>query len=156
MSYHHRHWYHLAKKKLRWVAHVGRMDENKPSKEVLYGQLPKWKRSVGRQFLRYKDKLKDNLKRLNFELETWEDQASNRKEWRETCFLKLKGLEDSWLKQHDQLQALNKKRHQNPALTNFLCRCGFLTSGKAEQVSRSRKHKRYVFLSPDFLHNHPW
>ena len=86
--------------------------------------------------------MKYSLKRLIFDLETWEDQASNRKEWCKTCFIKLKGFEDSRLKNRDQLcQVLNQKRDQNPALTNFVCRCGFIARCQAGLALYSKKHQ---------------
>ena len=69
-----------AKIQLRWAGHVVRMNENRLPKKILYGQLPNAKRSIGRPLLRYKDKLKDNLKRLDIDLSAWEDLASDRKE----------------------------------------------------------------------------
>ena len=86
--------------------------------------------------------MKDNLKCLNFDLETWEDQVSNRKDWRKTCFIKLKDFEGIRLDHRDQLrQALDQKSHQNPILTNFISRCGFIARIKSRLLSHSRKHK---------------
>ena len=45
----------LVKSRLLWLGHVSRMDNNRPVKSLLYGELDIGKRPVGRPKLRYKD-----------------------------------------------------------------------------------------------------
>ena len=117
------------------------MNENRLPKKILYGQSPNAKLSVGRPILRYKDKLKDNLKRLNINLSAWENLATNRKEWRKICFAGLKSFEENRLKHRDQLRLTLKQKHLTPALGNPICQCGFIARSKAGLLSHSRKHK---------------
>ena len=52
----------LIKSRLRWLGHVSRMDDNRPVKALMYGELDKGTRPVGRPKLRYKDTCKNILK----------------------------------------------------------------------------------------------
>ena len=66
----------LIKAQLRWCGHVIHMDNNHIPKQLLFGQISA-PRHVGHPLLRYKDKLKDNPKRSQFDINNWET-ASNR------------------------------------------------------------------------------
>ena len=72
----------LVRNRLRWLGHVGRMDNDRPVKELLFGELEDGTRQVGRPLLRYKDTLKDILKRANV-LHNWKNYINNRPEWRQ-------------------------------------------------------------------------
>ena len=52
----------LIKSRLRWPGHVSRMNDNRPIKTLLYGELANGTRFVGRPKLRYKDTCKSVLK----------------------------------------------------------------------------------------------
>uniref|UniRef100_A0A0L8GRK0 Uncharacterized protein n=1 Tax=Octopus bimaculoides TaxID=37653 RepID=A0A0L8GRK0_OCTBM len=52
----------FIKIQLRWSGHLSRVIDIRIPKQLLFGQFSTG-RSVGRPFLRFKDKLKDNLKR---------------------------------------------------------------------------------------------
>ena len=45
----------LVRSRLRWLGHVSRMEDNRPVKSLLYGELTEGTRPVGRPKLRYKD-----------------------------------------------------------------------------------------------------
>ena len=53
--------YMLTQQQLKWVGHVGRMNERRFPKLVLYGQLLDAPRKAGGQKLRFKDTLRHNL-----------------------------------------------------------------------------------------------
>lgn len=73
----------LIKSRLRWLGHVTRMDDDRPVKSLLYGELDKGSRSVGRPKLRYKDICKSVLK-LGRMLDSWQDIVCVRPIWRST------------------------------------------------------------------------
>ena len=50
---------------LRWAGHVMRTSDDRIPKMLLFSQLSYGNRNVGRPWLRYKDKLKSNLKATN-------------------------------------------------------------------------------------------
>ena len=63
------------------MGHVARMPDERPVKALLYGELEEGSRKVGRPFLRYKDTLKDILKR-GAALGTWREFVTDRLAWR--------------------------------------------------------------------------
>ena len=72
----------LLRSQLRWAGHVLRMDDNCLPKRLLYGELTVGKRPLGRPKKRYKDTLKEALKKCDIPHSTWEQRAQNRVEWR--------------------------------------------------------------------------
>ena len=70
----------LAKSRLRWLGHVGRMEDVRAAKMILFRELEHGLRSVGRPKLRFKDNCKQLLKRIN--LLDWNVVAKNRSLWR--------------------------------------------------------------------------
>ena len=73
----------LIKSRLRWLGHVSRMDDNRPVKALMYGELDKGTCPVGRPKLRYKDNCKSVLKSGGI-LDQWQDLVGNRPLWRRT------------------------------------------------------------------------
>ena len=89
----------LAKSRLRWLGHVGRMEDVRAAKMILFGELEHGLRSVGRPKLRFKDNCKQLLKRTD--LLDWNVVAKNRSLWRS----KIKAVCES-------LNVLRKERYQ--------------------------------------------
>ncbi|XP_065062396.1 uncharacterized protein LOC135689175 [Rhopilema esculentum] len=73
----------LIKNRLRWLGHVSRMNDNCPVKALMYGQLDKGTRSVGRPKLQYKDTCKSVLKSGRI-LGQWQELVVDRQLWRQT------------------------------------------------------------------------
>ena len=73
----------LIKSRLRWLGHVSRMDDDRPVKTLMYGELDKYTPPVGRPKLRYKDTCKSVLKSGRF-LDRWQDLVVDRPLWRRT------------------------------------------------------------------------
>ena len=71
----------LTKNRMRWLGHVSRMENDRPTKMLLYGELAEGTRPVGRPKLRYKDTCKNALKCGGI-LDVWQDSVNNRLEWR--------------------------------------------------------------------------
>ena len=67
----------IEKARARWAGHVLRMNDQRISK-----LLAEDKRQVGRPNLHFKDNLKATLKSLDIPVQTWEDLASDRPQWR--------------------------------------------------------------------------
>ena len=55
----------LVRSRLRWLGHVSRMEDNRPVKSLLYGELAEGTRPVGRPKLRYKDTCKSVVMHLD-------------------------------------------------------------------------------------------
>ncbi|KAL2090150.1 hypothetical protein ACEWY4_014838 [Coilia grayii] len=71
----------IARHQLRWTGHVIRMPNNRLPKQILYGQLKEGKRMQGGQKKRYKDMVKEHLRKCCFNLNKWEAAALKRDEW---------------------------------------------------------------------------
>ena len=70
----------LPKSRLRWLGHVGRMEDNRAPKITLFGERADGSRAVGRPMLRYKDNCKQLLK---FDgIVEWNIIAMDRSLWR--------------------------------------------------------------------------
>ena len=112
----------LIKGQLRWAGHLTRMEENRITKALFYGELVGGQRSQGGQHKRHKDVLKYNLKACDIPIETWERQALNRPEWRTACRV---GVERFERRHIEQLQEIGIARHaaQNQPMpnTDYVC-----------------------------------
>jgi len=75
----------LIKAQFRWTGHVIRMDDNRMPKIIFFSELANGARSRGGQRKRYKDSLKDNMKRCNMVPNDLESLAMNRTEWYSGC-----------------------------------------------------------------------
>ena len=132
----------LIKCQVRWCGHVVRMGEERIPKQLFYGQIHDSSRREGRPLLRYKDKLKDNLKRIEIDVGNWENLAADRKAWRTSCFSKLSNFEKRRTKHHDTLRANMKSRNiNNPVGPDHRCTvCGFIARSKAGLAVHARTH----------------
>ena len=73
----------LIKSRLRWLGHVSRMDDDRPVKALMYGELDKGTRPLGRPKLRYRDIRKSVLKSGRI-LDRWQDLVVDRPLWKRT------------------------------------------------------------------------
>nr|VZI42937.1 unnamed protein product [Spirometra erinaceieuropaei] len=74
----------LKQMQLRWSGHLVRMDDERLSKRLFYGDVATGSRCQGGQIRRYKDSLKSSLKRLQINPTNWEELARDRPTWRRT------------------------------------------------------------------------
>jgi len=70
----------LLKKRLRWMGHICRINDTRPVKALLFGEL-EGSRKVGRPLLRYKDTCKMALKRSEV-LNEWNAVVNDRDKWK--------------------------------------------------------------------------
>ena len=94
---------------LRWFGYVARMPEARAVKALLYSALADRKRKVGCPLLRFKDAIKDILKRGEV-LDSWTESVDNRPEWRKLTFELCSRIEDKKRKENNE--RIRKKRHQ--------------------------------------------
>ncbi|KAI8495055.1 hypothetical protein Bbelb_270410 [Branchiostoma belcheri] len=75
----------LLQRQLRWTGHLIRLPSNRLPRQVLYGELTHGRRAVGGQYKRYKDSLKNNLKKCDIPTQELEHCAADRSGWRSAC-----------------------------------------------------------------------
>ena len=135
----------LAKRTLRWVGHVERMEANRLPKQVFYSELAVGQRPIGRPKKRYKDHVKDTLKRCNIPPSGFERTATDRDEWRRAI---MTGADHYELTLRERNEASRRARHQqnpvNPANRGLVvCReCGRAFRSGAGLASHERAHLR--------------
>ena len=72
----------ILKAQLRWTEHVKRMDSSHLPRQLLYGELVRGSRPLGRPKKLFKDSIKDRLKQRSIPTDELEAQALDRAEWR--------------------------------------------------------------------------
>ena len=78
---------------LHWVGHIAWMLDEWIPKQVFYSQLSSGQRSRGHPLLRYKDRLKDNLKACHMEISII--KAQDRPVWHQACHDGVKQFEEA-------------------------------------------------------------
>ena len=68
---------------LKWLGHVGRMDEGRLPKKLLFGELRKTRPSHGSK-RRWRDLASQDLKAICAE-DTWYKRCQDRKGWFDVC-----------------------------------------------------------------------
>ena len=96
----------LVRNRLQWLGHVSRMDDDRPVKSLLYGELESGTRPIGRPKLRYKDTCKSVLK-LGGVLFNWQNLVDDRVLWRSTIGNVCKNVNDNRIAIYRR-----KKEHQ--------------------------------------------
>ncbi|CAI9731097.1 Hypothetical predicted protein [Octopus vulgaris] len=66
---------------MRWTGHVIRMKDKRLPTRLLYGELNSGKRPQHKPRKRYKDCVKENLKKLDMNKSDWENDALDRNKW---------------------------------------------------------------------------
>nr|VZI36555.1 unnamed protein product [Spirometra erinaceieuropaei] len=74
----------LKQMQLRWSGHLVRMDDERLSKRLFYGDVATGSRRQGGPIRRYKDTLKSSLKLLQINPTNWGELACDRPAWRRT------------------------------------------------------------------------
>jgi len=72
----------ILKNRLRWIGHVSRMPPTRLPRTIMYGELAEGTRPLGRPKYRYKDQAKASFRSIGLDHTTWEEEASERGQWR--------------------------------------------------------------------------
>ena len=119
----------LSQRRLRWLGHVSRMDDNRIPKDILYGELATGTRPTGRPALRLRDVLKRDLKAGGFDPSELELAASDRSGWRATTRTVIKEAErrrdirwgEKRARRQQRLQSALPANQPRPAFTCSSC-----------------------------------
>ena len=136
----------IAQRTLRWVGHVERMSSDRLPKTVFYAELATGRRPIGRPKKRYKDHLKDTLKRCSLPPDDFECLAADRDGWREATRCGVDRYETALRQKNEERR---RARHQQDASldqanTSLACPegCGRFFRSGAGLASHMRWHQR--------------
>ena len=110
----------IRERRLRWLAHVERMDDTRLPKQALHGQLAGGKRPAHKPRKRWVDCIREDLESFGISENDWAEHAQDREKWR--ILLKegkLKAIKevseheyDVANKRHNKRLAAARKSHQ--------------------------------------------
>jgi len=74
----------IASRRLRWLSHLARMSDQHLPKQLLFGWLPQSRPPHGVK-LRWRDKVRRDLKHFHIDEHGWYVVAQNRDDWNHMC-----------------------------------------------------------------------
>ena len=74
----------ITARRLRWLGHLARMDDSRIPKKILFGWLPQCRPAHGTK-LRWRDRVRQDLKKFNISEGNWFHVAQERGPWRAIC-----------------------------------------------------------------------
>ena len=112
----------LKQRRLRWLGHVRRMEDVRIPKAMLYGELSRGSRGVGRPKLRFKDVVKRDMRDLDIDINEWESIAADRSRWKATLTQHLKLGEKRLIREAaDKRKRRKAQASAVPISTSYLC-----------------------------------
>ena len=129
--------------RIRWAGHVSRMEDSRIPKQLFYGELQHGERKAGGQRKRYKDNLKVYLKDFKIDVETWENSASDRSNWR--CLMNKGALlsearRTETAKEKRQTRKARAANAANIPPTHWCQTCGRGFHARIGLIGHSRTH----------------
>ncbi|KAI8519654.1 hypothetical protein Bbelb_029110 [Branchiostoma belcheri] len=135
----------ISERRLRWLGHVRRMGKGRIPKDLLYGQLESGSRPVGRPHLRYRDVCKRDLASAGISVDSWEELALNRSDWKHAV---KAGVRDADITR-SQLRDLRRQRPATSNTTTFTCStCGRVCHSRIGLFSHQRRCQTPPVPSP--------
>ena len=136
----------LLRNGLRWAGHVFRMSDPRMPKQVFYGQLTEGSRNIGRPKKRYKDHIKQTMKKFNLDPGCLETAAADRGEWRRAVHGGATHFESERTRERIEK---SRRRHARllpvPSIpdSNLVCpECGRTCGSRIGLHSHLRAHER--------------
>ena len=133
----------ITRHSLRWCGHLVRMEDCRIPKQLFYGEMSRGKRKASKPKQRYKDTLKDNLKKCGIPTQGWEELAADGKQWRKSTHEGVILFERNRV-QHALFKRSIRKRELTaaPKAGNRECEiCGRLCLSLAGYRSHMRRHE---------------
>ena len=93
---------------LRWSGHLVRLEDTRIPKQIFYSELKLGKRKRCKPRKRYRDLLKDILKKGNIPQNDWEKLALDREIWKKSTFSATTHFESCRIQHQKQKRAARK------------------------------------------------
>ena len=133
----------LQKSQVRWAGHVVRMPDNRLPKQLLYGELKSGRRNRAKPKKRWKDSLKESLKKIDIDANNWETLATDRAAWRAMINSQVNEAEDHRVAAAERKRSERKTRAANSiaATNDHLCQhCDRSFRARIGLISHLRTH----------------
>ena len=134
----------IAERMLRWAGHMQRMPNERLPKAVFYSEMAEGTRPVGRPKKRYKDQLREILKKCSIDPNNFETLADDRASWRMAVHHGTRIYEDAIREKNDvQRQARHMAQSRPRQGGDHECsQCGRCLGSRAGLASHIRSHQR--------------
>ena len=134
----------VAERMLRWAGHMQRMPDERLPKAVFYSEMAEGTRPTGRPKKRYKDCLKETLKKCNINPTNFETLANDRVAWRAAVHLGTQNYENALREKSDEQRRARHASQTAPHQTSdHECpQCGRCLRSRAGLASHIRAHQR--------------
>ncbi|MEE8289810.1 MAG: reverse transcriptase family protein, partial [Nitrosomonadaceae bacterium] len=129
--------------RLRWSGHLVRLDDKRIPKQLFFGELCGGKRRHGHPKLRFKDVLKDSLKKVKIHFKLFENLSRDRVGWRSLIKKNTSSFEDERVSRQQLKRAARKGiLEQLPEGENFFpCSgCNRICLSRAGLIAHTRTH----------------
>ena len=83
----------MLRNRLTWTGHVSRMTPNRLPGSIMHGELVEGSRPRGDSRKRYKDVVKMSLRCIGMKSAAWEEEASDRDQWKRKIYQRMKSFE---------------------------------------------------------------
>ena len=113
----------LVQRRLRWLGHVARMEDDRLPKQLLFGELLTVRPRHGPK-LRWRDVIVKDVQRMGLDAINWYEVAQNQPRWYELC---------------QSISSGGGPRGPSVVTGSFVCGCG-RTFGRSGDLTRHRKY----------------
>ena len=109
----------ITARRLRWLGHLARMEGDRVPKKVLFGWLPQPRPPHGTK-MRWRDRVRKDLRKFGIDERTWYTEAQERAEWRQKWHRSLEKSTKSRLQEVEQRSATSSQKWET-AWQPFAC-----------------------------------
>ena len=97
----------ITARRLRWLGHLTRMEDDRVPKKVLFEWLPQPRHPHGTK-MRWWDRVRKDLKKFDIDERTWYIEAQDRDKWRQKWHRGLEKITKSRLQEDEQRSATRR------------------------------------------------